>query len=244
MPSFLPDIQLKKGQITDLTYTDFAEVTYGTTFKEYLAISTFPEMEERLRRAASQASIKHIRVNFPSNWEDFDAFLEQNGYDLGLYHIQNFQYPPGSFVRSLQQIHDIRVVLPLLHAQQELHHRLNSVFFQKPDVFDADMYLKDIQKTLDADQGAAYGFFEGDRLAGFVSTEIQGNSLYIVELYVDPTFRGRSLGRMLMQAAFHYARLKNCASVMTSLAVQNEGAVAFYDKLGFVREWTTRYKNV
>lgn len=241
----LPSIQLKRGQITDLTYNDFAEVTYGRTFSETQALATFEEMERALFDTAARESVHHVRVNYPSSWSVFDHLLEQREFTHALNHLQLTGYPPGSFVRSLKEIRDIRLVRDLLDQQQALHHTYNSDFFQDASNFDADAYLADIQRTIDTDQGTAYGFFDKDRLVGFISVELQeNNSLYVVELYVDSTFRGKSLGRMLMQAAFHYARLKNCISVTTSLAIQNQGGRAFYEKLGFSLEWKTRYKNV
>lgn len=240
----LPSIQLKRGQITDLTYTDFAEVTYGRSFSESQAVTTFGTMEHDLFETATRESIEHVRVNYPAGWLAFDELLEQRTFTLALYHVQLTDYPPGSFVRSLQEIRDIRVARELLDQQQLLHHTYNSDFFQDASQFDTDTYLADIQHAIDTDQGATYGFFDGEKLIGFISVELQGSSLYIVELYVDSTFRGKSVGRMLMQAAFHFARLKNCISVTTSLAVQNTGGRNFYEKLGFTIEWRTRYKNV
>ncbi len=240
----LPSIQLKRGQITDLTYTDFVEVTYSQAFSETQAAETFEEMEQRLFETAKKESVEHVRVNYPAAWGKFDALLDKQAFIPALYHVQMTDYPPGSFVRSLQEISDIRTVRTLLDQQQLLHHTYNSDFFQDAAHFDADAYLTDIQHSIDTDQGASYGFFDGSSLVGFIAVEIQDTALNIVELYVDPTFRGKSVGRMLMQAAFHFARLKNCISVTTSLAVQNTGALSFYEKLGFSVEWKTRYKNV
>ena len=105
-------------------------------------------------------------------------------------------------------------------------------------------YLKDLESAIACDTGAVYGYYEEDHLVGYIGLEMQGELLYIEELFVDPAYRGKHLGRTLMQAAFYFARLRNCRAVTSSLAPQNEGAMHFYEKCGFTVEWVTRYRNV
>lgn len=56
---------------------------------------------------------------------------------------------------------------------------------------------------------------------------------YIEDLYVEESFRGKSFGTKLMQAALEEARRKNCYKVIATSRYEREKVHEFYRKLGF-----------
>ncbi len=235
---------IKRNQITDLKYADFVEVTYGYAAGEAAVVSQFDVIEKELLLMLHKEDLHHLRIHYPPMWLAFDELLGHRGFSLGLCHIHILLYPPGSLAPKLREIHDLTQLHPLLGEQQKLHYHLNPDFFQEPAQFHMNAYLKDLERAIADDTGAVYGYYEEDRLVGYIGLEMQGELLYIEELFVDPAYREKQLGRTLMQAAFYFARLRNCRAVTTSLACQNTGAMQFYEKCGFTAEWTTKYRNV
>lgn len=59
-----------------------------------------------------------------------------------------------------------------------------------------------------------------------------GKSLYMDDLYVKPEFRGRGIGKKLMQAVFNVALEGGCKKVRWQVSQWNKPAIAFYKSLG------------
>ena len=89
--------------------------------------------------------------------------------------------------------------------------------------------------------------YAGDEPAGFAlffhnySTFLAKPGLYLEDLFVVPTFRGRGYGKALLA---HLARLaveRDCGRFEWSVLDWNEPAIGFYKKLGatLMDEWST-----
>lgn len=59
-------------------------------------------------------------------------------------------------------------------------------------------------------------------------------SLYIDDLCVDETIRGRHIGRKLYEYVLDYARESDCYNVTLNVWACNESAMKFYEKCGLV----------
>ena len=60
-----------------------------------------------------------------------------------------------------------------------------------------------------------------------------GLEAYLAELYVVPELRDRGIGRRLMEAVFAHARERGADTIDLNTSVDDEQAVALYEKLGF-----------
>jgi GNAT superfamily N-acetyltransferase len=85
-----------------------------------------------------------------------------------------------------------------------------------------------------------------DKPVGFVlffhnySTFLGRPGLYIEDLFVDESYRGRGFGRALLVYVARLAKERGCGRLEWSVLDWNEPAIGFYKKLGAVpmSEWT------
>ncbi|WP_456371502.1 KEOPS complex subunit Pcc1 [Methanocaldococcus sp.] len=71
----------------------------------------------------------------------------------------------------------------------------------------------------------------------------------IHEIFVDPDYRGRGIGKLLMNKAIDYAKKRGKDLVELWVGVENKNAREFYKKLGFeekevVKEWLRMIKKL
>ncbi|MGH7926848.1 MAG: GNAT family N-acetyltransferase, partial [Candidatus Binatia bacterium] len=91
----------------------------------------------------------------------------------------------------------------------------------------------------------AIGYLEG-KPAGFVlffynySTFLGRPGIYIEDLFVEESYRGRGFGRALLLHVARLAKARRCGRLEWAVLDWNEPAIGFYRKLGAVpmSEWT------
>jgi GNAT superfamily N-acetyltransferase len=99
---------------------------------------------------------------------------------------------------------------------------------------------EDIRRTLFAEPRraeAAIGYFAGEP-AGIVvffhtySTFLGRPGIYLEDIFVEESHRGRGLGRVLMQYVARIAVERGCARFEWAVLDWNQPAIGFYEKLG------------
>ncbi len=72
------------------------------------------------------------------------------------------------------------------------------------------------------------------------STFLAKPGIYLEDLFVDPEYRGKGIGKALLVALARLARERDCGRVEWSVLDWNEPAIGFYKSLGAVPmdEWT------
>lgn len=111
---------------------------------------------------------------------------------------------------------------------------------------DPDKVLASIGQWLesslaDDNDGRALVATVDDRVVGFVSlsttTHFTGEiDAYIGELMVDEAFAGRGVGRALVEAVEQAAVEQRFQRISLTTGAANDGALAFYDRLGYRAE--------
>jgi len=106
----------------------------------------------------------------------------------------------------------------------------------------------DIRETLFGERPAAEVIlaFVGDEPAGFAlffhnySTFLGRRGIYLEDLFVRPTFRGRGIGKRLLREVARLAVERRCGRLEWAVLDWNEPAIAFYRSLGAnaMDEWT------
>ena len=135
---------------------------------------------------------------------------------------------------------DIPGMIDLLLQVGEVHHRIRPDLFrsgaQKYDENALEELLKDPNRPI-------FAAVEDGKLLGycFCILEITRDnpvlmdqkSLYIDDLCVDETARGRHVGSALYDYACAYAREIHCDTVTLNVWCGNDRAMHFYEKCGF-----------
>lgn len=106
-----------------------------------------------------------------------------------------------------------------------------------------------LRTSLFPEQGAPVAYcvlaFENAAPAGFAlyffnySTFLAKPGLYLEDLFVDPAFRGRGIGKALLLHLARLANEKNCGRMEWTVLDWNSPAIALYESMGArrLREW-------
>lgn len=76
---------------------------------------------------------------------------------------------------------------------------------------------------------------------GFYSTWT-GSGIFLEDLFVRESFRGRGVGKMLLRQVARIARQEGCRSIRLDVLDWNESAIRFYKSLG--AEYFEQWRNV
>ena len=72
-----------------------------------------------------------------------------------------------------------------------------------------------------------------DILDHFVLCKIEKNDLYLAEVAIDESQRGKGLGRRVVCDVIRYAKSKNYNRVILDADFRNKGAKRLYESIGF-----------
>jgi GNAT superfamily N-acetyltransferase len=78
-----------------------------------------------------------------------------------------------------------------------------------------------------------FAAFEGRTLVGFASLEITGGVMYLAQLLVSKTIRGRGVGRLLIERAERFAREKRCHRIYLKTSERHIDALRLYKREGY-----------
>jgi GNAT superfamily N-acetyltransferase len=77
---------------------------------------------------------------------------------------------------------------------------------------------------------------DGDAFVGAVTAHVIWGTLHIRHLFIEAPYRGQGLGTTLMEKALGYGKAQGCSiAFVDTMSFQ---ALGFYQKLGFVHEFT------
>ncbi len=135
---------------------------------------------------------------------------------------------------------DIPFLLDLLDQIRDLHHR------GRPDVFkdNGTKYTaSELAKKICSEDERIFVAYDGEEPLGYVCTVrteyrhhnimLDKKILYIDDLCVYPSSRGRGIGRVLMDKAKDYAKECGCASMELVCWKFDGSAEGFYRSYGF-----------
>ena len=134
---------------------------------------------------------------------------------------------------------DIPGMIRLLQQVGQVHHDIRPDLFregaQKYSEEDLAALLQDVTRPI-------FVGVEDGRMLGYcfcVIEEVKDNpvlrdvkSLYIDDLCVDETIRGKHVGSKLYDHVCHYAREIGCGSVTLNVCCGNDSAMRFYESRG------------
>lgn len=133
---------------------------------------------------------------------------------------------------------DIPHIIRLLHQVDMVHHQL------RPDLFKphtTKYSAEQLAAMMTTDSQPIFVFDDGN-ISGYVFCQVQQvqndrllkdrKTLYIDDLCVDETARGKHIGRQLFDYVREYAQAIGCQAITLNVWEGNNAALAFYRKLG------------
>ena len=134
---------------------------------------------------------------------------------------------------------DVPGILSLLRQVGRVHHE------GRPDIFrsGAQKYgASQVLGMLDKSATPIFVAVEGKTVLGYGFCQIKKfhqdpviadhTELYIDDLCVDENTRCTGVGRAIYQEICRYAKMRGCSAITLNVWCCNEGAMAFYEKLG------------
>lgn len=143
---------------------------------------------------------------------------------------------------------DIDKILSLLNQVLEIHANIRSdIFISGKTKYTRDMLIGMLIDdnnpiyVVDENGVVAYAFCQ-IKEAPFSTTMHQNKELFIDDLCVDESQRGKGTGKLLFDFLKEEARRLNCYELTLNVWEGNDSAKAFYDKMGMkVKEYTMEY---
>ena len=133
---------------------------------------------------------------------------------------------------------DVALLLRLIRALAEYERMSDQVVATEADLHDALFGARPVAEAVIASVGAepvgfALWFYN-------YSTFLGRPGLYLEDLFVLPDWRGRGIGRALLQHLARVAVERGCGRMEWSVLDWNEPAIGFYRRLGAqaMNEWT------
>ena len=133
---------------------------------------------------------------------------------------------------------DIPRLIDLLHQVDMVHHRL------RPDLFkpNTTKYSEQELETLLGDESKPIFVYDDGEVLGYAFCQItqvkndrllqDRKSLYLDDLCVDETARGRHIGSALFEFVRNYAKSIGCHAVTLNVWAGNDAAMQFYQSKG------------
>lgn len=142
-------------------------------------------------------------------------------------------------------VDDISQIINLLHQVDMVHHRI------RPDLFKPDTTKYDEQELckLFNDSNKPIFVYDDGGVLGYAFcqiTEVQNNkllqdtkTLYIDDICVDESARGRHVGKSLFEHVRDYAQTIGCHNITLNVWAGNDAALSFYQNMGMQVQKTT-----
>jgi len=144
---------------------------------------------------------------------------------------------------------DIDGINSLLYQVLEVHHK------GRPDLFYSGVKKytdEEIFAILENPKTPVFVAVEEGKVLGYafcIFTEVKGShilkdnkSLYLDDLCVDETCRGKHVGKSLYRHVLAFARENGCYNLTLNVWSCNESAMGFYEKMGLLPQKTVLEK--
>lgn len=139
---------------------------------------------------------------------------------------------------------DIPAILRLLEQVLAVHHQGRPDLFREKGTKYSGPELLEMLGQADApifvleESGSVAGYIMCKMLKADGAAQEPVTTLYVDDLCVDESARGKGIGRQLMEYARDYAREQGCHNLTLHVWEGNPGAQAFYASMGMKTQYT------
>ncbi|MGQ9798869.1 MAG: GNAT family N-acetyltransferase [Ignavibacterium sp.] len=128
----------------------------------------------------------------------------------------------------------LMLIKELAEYEKLLHEVLTTEEHLEKVIFGKQKFVEVLIAEIDGTLAGQTIFFQN------FSTFVGKPGLYIEDLYVKPEFRGKGIGKALLNEVIKLAKQKNCGRVEWVVLDWNKPAIDFYKSIGAkpLEEWT------
>jgi ribosomal protein S18 acetylase RimI-like enzyme len=127
-----------------------------------------------------------------------------------------------------------------LRALQDAPHAFGSTYAKESQFADSD-WIKRVERW-NGESGAGFLAIDQDSACGIAGSFLDQNDparAHLISMWTAPTHRQRGIGRLLVNHVLNWARSRNARILQLMVTSNNEPAIRFYQRLGFVRTGRT-----
>ena len=127
-----------------------------------------------------------------------------------------------------------------LRALQDTPLAFGSTHAQESQLSEADW--EERAARWNGTRAMGYLAWDGDDACGIAACFLEGDDAtkaHLVSMWVAPTHRRRGVGRLLVNKVSDWARARHARTLRLMVTSNNEGAIRFYERLGFTKTGRT-----
>lgn len=127
-----------------------------------------------------------------------------------------------------------------LSALQEAPHAFCSTYIEETQFSDSD-WLTRVER-MSGEHGAGFLAMDGATACGIIGSFLDQNDptrAWIVSMWTAPTHRQQGIGRLLVEEVGGWACRRKAHVLLLMVTSNNESAIRFYERLGFIRTGRT-----
>jgi ribosomal protein S18 acetylase RimI-like enzyme len=132
-----------------------------------------------------------------------------------------------------------------LRALHDAPQAFGSTYAKEFQLTDSD-WIKRVERW-NGESGAGFLAMDEDTACGIAGSFLDQNDptrAQLISMWTAPTHRQRGIGRLLVNEVLNWTRGRNARILLLMVTSNNESAIRFYQRLGFVRTGRTeRYPN-
>ena len=125
---------------------------------------------------------------------------------------------------------EIYKIKPLWEGLNRQHLENSSNFKHHFELF---TFEQRVELLSGKDQVVIYAAQINSNLAGYCIASIEHDTGEIDSIFIQEVYRGKGVGRKLMQYALSWLETFECRSINVAVAAGNESVLPFYEKIGF-----------
>ena len=127
-----------------------------------------------------------------------------------------------------------------LRALRDAPHAFGSTYAKEFLLTDSD-WIKRVERW-NGESGAGFLAMDEDTACGIAGSFLDQNDAtraHLISLWTAPTHRRRGVGRLLVNGVLDWARGRSARMLQLMVTSNNEPAIRFYERLGFIRTGRT-----
>jgi ribosomal protein S18 acetylase RimI-like enzyme len=127
-----------------------------------------------------------------------------------------------------------------LRALKEAPYAFGSTYAKESQFADSEWQTR--VERMNGHKGIGFLAMDGEDACGIVGSFLDQDDptrAHLISMWTAPSHRQQGIGRLLVREVIEWARSRNAHTVVLMVTSNNEPAIQFYERLGFIRTGRT-----